>query len=136
MIANDWHPLRWLATWRALGRLGIVLTIVLSLVRLPDTGIHIDHGDKYEHAFGYLGLMLWYAQLCSTWRALAWRALGLVLLGAAIEVAQSFTTWRSCDWRDFVADVLGVAVGLALARTPAARVFAWVEGRFARRPTG
>ena len=83
MIANDWHPLRWLATWRALGRLGIVLTIVLSLVRLPDTGIHIDHGDKYEHAFGYLGLMLWYAQLCSTWRALAWRALGLVALGVS-----------------------------------------------------
>lgn len=132
MSVHAWRALRWLTTWIALGRLGILATIALSLVRLPDTGIDIEQGDKCGHALVYFVLTLWYGQIVAPLRGLRLRALAFVALGAAIEVAQGFTSYRSCDWRDFVADVLGVAAGYALARTRAANVLAWIESRFAR----
>ena len=132
MSLHAWRALRWLPAWLALGRLGIVATIALSLVPLPDTGIGIEQGDKYGHALVYFVLTWWYGQLCGPRSALDRRALAFVALGGAIEIAQSFTGYRSCDWRDFLADVLGVAAGYALARTRAANVLAWIEARFAR----
>lgn len=132
MSVTAWRTLRWLPAWRVLGGFGIVLTIVLSLVQLPDTGIDIEQGDKYGHALAYLALTLWYGQLCATRRALAVRALAFIALGGAIELAQGLTDYRSCDWRDFLADLLGVALGFALARTRFGAMLAWFEARFVR----
>jgi VanZ family protein len=129
---HAWRALRWLSLWLALGRLGIALAIVLSLVPLPDAGIEIEQGDKYGHALVWFLLTAWYGQLCAPRRALALRALAFVALGGAIELAQGLTSFRSCDWRDFLADVLGVAAGYALSRTRAANVLAWLEGRITR----
>lgn len=130
MSLHAWRALRWLSWWIVLGRIGIVLTIVLSLVPLPDTGLRIEQGDKYGHALVWFLLTAWYGQLCAPRRALALRALAFVALGGAIELAQGLTDFRSCDWRDFAADTLGVVAGYALSRTRAANALSWIERRF------
>jgi VanZ family protein len=37
--------------------------------------------------------------------------LGLVLLGAGIELAQWLTGWRQGDWQDWIADCVGLVMG-------------------------
>ena len=133
MSLHAWRALRWLSWWVALGRIGIVLTIALSLVPLPDTGLRIEQGDKYGHALVYFLLMAWYGQLCAPRRALDLRALAFVALGGAIELAQGLTDFRTCDWRDFLADALGVAAGYALSRTRASQTLSWLEQHLQRR---
>lgn len=122
--ASFFRPLPRLRTWRLLGALAIVLTIVLSLVPMPPSPVHVEGGDKIEHLLGYFGLAAWHVQLVANARALAWCALGLVLLGAGIEVAQGFTTWREADWSDLGANLAGVAAGSALYATPLRHVLA------------
>jgi VanZ family protein len=117
-LTSGLRPLRWRWLWLGLGRFGIVLTIALSLLHLPDTGIDIEEGDKYGHALAYFTLVFWYGQLCATRRALHWRALGFLALGGAIEIAQSFTSYRTADWKDMLADALGVALAWGLALSP------------------
>jgi VanZ family protein len=121
--------LRHARTWRLLARLGLVATLLVSLAPLPDLGVRVEHGDKYEHLVWYFALTLWYAQLVAPRRALAWRALGLFALGAAIEALQGLTAWRSADWRDLVANAAGIAIGLALGLTPARDWLARLEAR-------
>ena len=123
-----YRPLRRLATWRVLGALAIVLTILLSLVPMPKPPVHIEHSDKLEHFLTYFLLAAWYAQLVAHRRALAWHAVGLALLGAAIEIAQGLTTWRQPDWLDLGANLLGVAAGSLVYATPLRNVLARLDG--------
>jgi VanZ family protein len=107
-----------LALWRWLGRLALLLTVVVCLVPMPKSPIPIEGSDKLEHAFGWLLITLWYAQLAARPRALLARACGFVALGAAIELAQSLTWWRSADPWDLAANLAGVATGVLLGLTP------------------
>jgi VanZ family protein len=118
------RPLPHLALWRWLGRLALAATVVVCLIPLPKSPIHVEGGDKLEHALGWLLITLWYAQLTVTHRALLARACGFVALGAAIELAQSLTGWRSADPADLVANFVGVATGVALGLTPLRAVLA------------
>ena len=126
-------PLRQLRLWLALGRIAIAVIVVLSLAPLPRTGLEIEHGDKLGHFMVYLGLTLWYAQLCATQAELAWRALGLAAMGACMEVLQSLTGWRTGnDPFDALANVAGVLGGFMLGVTPAQHWLARAERHFHR----
>ena len=131
-----YRPLRHLSRWLWLGRLGIAVIVVGSLVPMPDVPSPIEHGDKLEHLLGYFGITAWYAQLVPDRRRLALYALGFLALGVAIELLQGLTSWRSADWNDLAADAVGVAAGWAVALTPLRRALSWYEGRTTRAHTG
>lgn len=90
----------------------LVAIVVLSLLpgdRLPSV---FAWWDKAQHALGFalltgLGLFA-YAQ--ARWRL----PVGLLLLGAAIELAQGASGWRQGDWLDLLADAVGILGSLLL----------------------
>ena len=117
-------PLHHLGLWLALGRVAVLVVVVLSLVPMPRTGLDIPSGDKLGHFLVYFALTFWYAQLCASGRALAWRALGFAAMGACMELLQSLTGWRTGnDPLDALANVAGAAAGLLLGLT---RANAWL----------
>ncbi len=125
--------LRHRAWWLAIARIGVALIIVLSLVRMPDVGVHVPEGDKIGHMLAYACVMAWYALLCATPGALWWRAAALLALGIALEFAQSRTGYRSFDVRDMLADAFGIALGAALWFTPWRHVLVRLEHWMATR---
>lgn len=109
------HPRRWLGLWW----LAIVITIAVCLVPGPDLPQTPPGSDKIEHFLAYFILAAAAVQLYATRRALWTAALGLIVLGIAIEIAQgTLTTTRAADAWDAFADALGVAAGMATAWTP------------------
>ena len=111
-------PLRWPQAWLLLwwGLLAGVVALSLmpgdALPSLPEIS------DKLEHCAGYAALAAVAVQLFRRPHVLH-AGLGLVALGAALEVAQFlFTRTRQMDILDALANTLGVAAGLATAWTP------------------
>jgi VanZ family protein len=110
-------PLRFHQLWLVLGWFWVALVIYLSLTPHPPE-ISMMSGDKIGHMLAYLFLMLWFAQI---YRSLGTRiqiAIGLVLLGVAIEFAQEQTGYRRFEVADMGADAIGVGIGLLLSFTP------------------
>ena len=109
------HPRLWLGLWA----LAIALVIAVCLMPPPPLPPLPDNSDKLEHLLAYFVLAACAVQLFSGRRALAFAALGLVVLGIGIEIAQGLlTTTRAADPRDAVANTLGVALGMATVLTP------------------
>jgi uncharacterized protein YfiM (DUF2279 family) len=114
--AVDWRRLFWVA---------VVAGIVLALVPAREDAQHwFPHSDKVEHAIAFAVLvgLGWRGRFRSMLRL----SIGLVLLGAAIEVAQSFTPTRSAEWGDLFADAAGITLGWC--------VVTWIERRSRRLP--
>jgi VanZ family protein len=91
--------------WSALA--AVVLLSLTPVAHLPPQAF--DVWDKAQHALGFavlafLGGAAYPARLSLVW-------VGLLLLGAAIELAQSATGWRQGDVLDGLADAVGVSVG-------------------------
>ena len=91
--------------WSALA--AVVLLSLTPVAHLPPQAF--DVWDKAQHAFGFavlafLGGAAYPARLSRAW-------VGLLLLGAAIELAQSATGWRQGDVLDGLADAVGVSAG-------------------------
>ena len=104
--------------WRALFWLAVLGGVVLALWPQPHPKEPWFPGfDKVEHALSF-ALLAWIG-VRAGYRRLWPLAVGLVLLGGAIEVAQGFTATRTADWRDWLADAAGIAVGWALVRLEA-----------------
>lgn len=92
--------------------LACLAVVVLSL--LPGEAIPgpLQFWDKAQHALGFAGLAalaLWARVSVRPW---PW-VLGLLLLGAAIEVVQAQLPWRFGDVWDAMADAVGVFAALA-----------------------
>jgi VanZ family protein len=104
---------------------GVVVGSLLPSSALPApsfTGV-----DKVEHLTAYGVLAAYAVLLFAPVRAQALAAVGLVLLGAALEGAQAaLTVSRLADPGDLVANTLGVALGWGLGRWLMAR---WRPGR-------
>ena len=90
--------------------LSVVVLSLLPTNYLPPPVFSI--WDKAQHAlaFATLGLL---GLLAYSDRSRTKVLLGLLLLGAAIEVAQWATGWRYGEWLDLLADTVGLAVGFA-----------------------
>lgn len=109
------RPKLWLGLWA----LAIAVVIAVCLMPPPPLPPLPDNSDKVEHLLAYFVLAACAVQLFSGKRALAFVALGLVVLGIGIEIAQGLlTTTRAADPRDAVANTLGVALGMATVLTP------------------
>lgn len=93
-----------------LALLGVVVLSLTPVEHLPPQVF--DLWDKAQHAFGFAVLAV-LGVLAYPRRPVGW-VLGLLALGAGIEVAQSLTGWRYGDMADWVADAAGVVVGLPL----------------------
>lgn len=114
-------------TWRVLGWLGIVLTLVVSLMP-PALDSSSGHADKIMHLAGYAVLTFWWAQLVIRQRLKL--AIAVVLFGVAIELLQGLTPARHPDLLDALANSGGVLLGWL-----AARLLPNLPGRLAARRT-
>lgn len=72
--------------------------------------------DKAEHFTAYFGLCLLASLGWGLRRSLVWVPLGIILLGAALEVLQGMVG-RDSDWHDELANSLGALLGLVVAVT-------------------
>ena len=97
--------------------IGLVAVIALSLLpqeTLPETGMW----DKLNHALAYAVLAVSGGFGFKGLRSLLMVGIGLVVLGAGLELVQSVTPGRDGSIADAVANLVGVALGsLALAAT-------------------
>ena len=106
-------PWLWLGLWLAY----VAFVIVVSLGPPATVGPEVPASDKWMHLGTYFLLAAGAVQVFRPGRLLVAVAVGLVLLGIALEVAQgSLTDDRMMDWRDAVANALGVALGIATLR--------------------
>ena len=94
---------------RSLGWLMVAAVVMLSLVRLPETNIQVQGGDKLLHLCTYWVLSYWFFHVYpnKTWHII----IGFVLLGTVLEFLQSLTPYRYLEWLDWVMNVTGVLLG-------------------------
>ncbi|GAO37303.1 hypothetical protein SCT_2724 [Sulfuricella sp. T08] len=117
--------------WQAAGWLGVGLIAYLSLTPAPPQ-INIENGDKFGHLAAYGLVTLWFAQLYTGLRQRILLAVGMVVLGIAMEYAQRATGYRTFDIADMIADGLGVAIGLLAAPPRLPNLLSWAEKRITR----
>jgi VanZ family protein len=105
---------RYRTAWFALGWLLVLGVAVGSLLpSLPEVSAGVS--DKFMHfaAYATLAFLFMGAVGRRHWRRIA---LGLLALGAAIELAQAtLTATRSGEWLDMAANAAGAAAGLVAA---------------------
>ena len=89
------------------------LVIWLS-VQAPGEGPGLPIWDKLQHFMAYAALGFTGSLGFSGKKPTIALALGLVLLGAALEVAQSYVPARDMSLGDGIADLLGVIFGVGL----------------------
>lgn len=112
-------PLRYPRFWLALWWLAVIVTVVVCLVPAADLPETPPGGDKVQHFLAYFVLMASAVQLYAAQRSLFRVAVGLLVLGIAIEFAQAaLTATRAADFWDAVADLLGILAGWGVAWTP------------------
>ena len=75
--------------------------------------VEIDVWDKALHFTAYFGLALMTTIAVRADRRALWWALGLVLMGGALEIVQGLTG-RDADIFDELANTLGVVAGLGV----------------------
>ena len=130
MFASALKPMQHACWWLGLWGLAIAAVIVASLVPafvLPQVP---DGGDKLEHLLAYFLLAAAAVQLFATRSALVGSALGLVMLGIALEIAQGMlTSTRQMDPHDALANTLGVIGGMVTALTPMRDLLLHVQRR-------
>jgi len=112
-LIRHWRRANVARLWRMAGWLGVVLTLVVSLMP-PALDVSGGHTDKIVHLAGYAVLMFWWAQLVTRQR---WKlALAVMLFGLAIELLQGLTPARQPDALDALANSAGVLLGWFAAR--------------------
>jgi len=90
--------------------IGLVAVIALSLLpheTTPETGMW----DKLNHALAYGVLAMLGGFGFKGWRSLLMVGIGLVVLGAGLELAQSVIPDRTGSTYDVLANFVGVAIG-------------------------
>jgi VanZ family protein len=100
--------------WKTLFWTLVLITLWLSLVPVEQVPSAFHFWDKAQHALGFAGLAL--LGLMAYPKHIHRLLLGLMLLGAFIEVAQWLTGWRQGDWQDWVADCMGLMISSAFWR--------------------
>jgi VanZ family protein len=104
------------APGRAAGWVAVAAGVVLSLWPAPEHLVPwFPHADKLQHAVSF-GVLAWLGTRAG-YRLWPMLALGLLALGASIEVLQGFTPTRTAEFGDWLADAAGVACGFFVDRT-------------------
>lgn len=101
--------------WRAAFSLTVLAVLWLALAPVTDVKPDwFENADKLRHAAAFA--VLWCLGEPSRFGGRRMLALGLLALGAGIEVAQSFTPSHEPSWLDLLADAAGLALGASLWR--------------------
>lgn len=111
---NSGHQYFWL--WAFIGWTLIATVIFLSLIPSPPDVLDFASSDKLEHLFAYSVLMGWAGQLYVSMRQQILWAVGLCLMGIALEFVQGWGGYRFFDVADMGANTLGVLLGWWLTR--------------------
>jgi VanZ family protein len=107
------QDLRLARLWWAAGWI-LLVSVTWSCLEPARYVPNLHVSDKFEHAAAYFLMALWFGGLLER-RRYPLLALGLLVLGAIIEVAQGLMGWgRQMDFWDFVADAQGVVLAIAL----------------------
>ncbi len=119
--------LKFTNAWLAVGFLLIGLVIYVSLMRNPPDLMHVQGGDKFEHATAYFILTFWFGLIYARNR-LRWAVgIAFIMLGISMEYLQRMTGYRTFEFGDMAANTTGVLCALLAAQTPLARGLAVVE---------
>jgi hypothetical protein len=106
-------PLRYPWAWKLVGWLLVAGVVFGSL--MPGHSVpSVVSNDKLLHGATYFLLMIWFAGLYPRGRHLS-IALGLLALGAALDLLQGLTSTRSFDLRDIAANAAGISAALVLS---------------------
>lgn len=112
-MASEDAP-RYRRAWFALGWLMVLMVVIGSLAPSAPS-VPGGVSDKFMHFAAYAGLAFVFMGATGRHRWLR-IAVGLLALGASIELAQAgLTEARSAEWLDMAANALGVAGGIAAA---------------------
>jgi VanZ family protein len=118
--------------WRLAWAL-VAFVFIASLIPVPAPPIDLPGGfDKYQHVLAYATLSGFFGQLLQRFQLHLKISLGLIGMGALLEVLQGLTWYRSPDLFDIAANSIGVLVGLFSCQTRLGRIVACLDARFAR----
>ena len=121
------NNLRFTKFWLLLGGIMIGLVAYLSLIPVPSEMPSFFGLDKLVHLFVYAFLMLWFG-LCSVTGARYYAiGVGLILIGAVLELIQGNTGYRTMSYLDMSANSLGVVLGWSLSKTRLSKALVYVE---------
>jgi VanZ family protein len=101
---------------------GVALIIWGELTPHPPNLSWILAWDKAQHFTAYFGLAAMATMVLGLNRRLAWAMLGVICLGAGLEILQGYTG-RDPDILDFIANTMGALSGMAAA------ILCWVALR-------
>jgi len=105
-------PLRYAPFWAAIGWLGVVLAVILSL--WPG-GAPLPHlWYKAHHTLGYFVLAVWWLGLYPRSRY-PLVGVGCLVLGIVIEGLQAFTATRTADVEDVLINGASIATAVLVA---------------------
>ena len=114
--------------WLPLGWLWVIAVFYLSLTPHPPQPVSFAGVDKWEHAFAYAMLMLWFCQVYVEIRSRVRLFLSLVAMGIGIEILQGLSGYRYFEYADMLANASGVLIGWGLAQTGMGSVLRVLEG--------
>lgn len=117
--------------WLGVGLAFVALVIYLSLTHDPPPAP--DVGFKINHVLAYAWLMFWFAQVFCVTRTRIAIAIGLALMGVALEHLQGMTGYRTFSYTDMRDNAIGVMVGWMIATTPLGRTIPALDRILARR---
>jgi len=118
--------------WHTLGWLLVVLVVFLSLTTKAPVVLEVPGSDKVNHVVAYLVMMLWFSQLHREPRGQFWIGVGLIALGAGLELAQGLLMYRSADLLDGLANGCGVFAGRFLVETRLGSSLAFFDSQLLR----
>ena len=118
--------------WHTLGWLLVALVAVLSLIPKAPAILEVPGSDKVNHFLAYLVMMLWFSQLHRQPRRQFWIGVGLVALGACLELVQGLLVYRSADVLDGLTNGCGVFAGRLLLETRLGNSLAFLDGQLLR----
>ena len=100
--------------WLIIGLLAVLLLIAGSLHPAPPIPVSAPGSDKIGHFLAYGGLLLWFGQLGRQYQWPA--AIGLFVLGVALEGLQGLMASRHASLGDVLANSAGILLALAALR--------------------
>lgn len=128
MVAKVYPDLKFRFVWLVIGYALVALVLYLSLTSNPvNVKVTMPFADKFFHALAYFSLMVWFAQLYHDKFQRYMIALGLILLGVALEYLQSFDPARMSELADMAANTTGVVLAFSLTLTKAKNCLVSIE---------